>query len=154
VGVGEHVTQVVDAAPSSLAKQLPEVQRLAAGQRARPRDRLDGSRPAEHRFDQARGARNRQRRRLQPYERALGGEHRVRPPRSRRPGGDDEGERQLSRAPRGQSQEPQGQAVSPLSIVEQQRERPLVGQLDDQPPQRVHDLIAAGAGPARLPWVR
>ena len=43
-----------------------------------------------------------------------------------------------------------GQLVGPLAVVEKQSKRPIVGQLDDHPPQRVDDLIAARARPARL----
>jgi hypothetical protein len=70
--------------------------------------------------------------------------------RRRRPGGDDERQRQLTRTPRGQPQQTQGQLISPLSVVKQERKRLLIGQLDDQPPQRVHDFIAARARPARI----
>ena len=55
-----------------------------------------------------------------------------------------------TRPPRGQAQQPQRQLIRPLRVVEQQRERLLVGQLDDQPPQRVHHLVGARARPARI----
>ena len=106
--------------------------------------------PSENRFDESRGAGHRERRRLEPHERALGGQPGVPVTGSRRPGGDHERERQLTDAPSNGAQQAESQVVSPLAVVEEQRKRPIVGQLDDHPPQRVDDLIAARPRPARI----
>ena len=70
--------------------------------------------------------------------------------RSCRPGGDDQRERQLARAPCPQPQQAEGQLVGPLGIVEEQRQRSLFGQFDDQPPHRADHLVAARSGRAGL----
>ena len=67
-----------------------------------------------------------------------------------RPRGDDQRQRQLGRTPRRHAYQGECQLVGPLGVVEDERERLLVGQFHDQPPQAVHDLVAARAGAARI----
>ena len=70
------VAHRVHAAHARACSSSREIQRVAAGRaRAPARRAATDSGPAEHRLDQARGAGHRERRRLQPHERALGGQH-------------------------------------------------------------------------------
>ena len=143
--VGDHV----DADRARVVRQLGDVQRIAARRRAHLPDDADRLRRAERLLEQPGGSRQRQRRRLETQERPLGREHAVRARRRRRARGDHKRDRLLAHAPRDQPQQAQRQLIRPLRVVEKQRQRPLVGELHNQPPQRVHDLIAARAG-ARL----
>ena len=70
------VAHEVDAADAGLLGQLPEIERVATGRRPRASDDLDGFGPSENRLDESRGAGDRERRRLEPHERALGGQRR------------------------------------------------------------------------------
>jgi hypothetical protein len=131
-------------------RQLPEIERVATGCGPRACDGVDGCGPSEDRFDESRAAGHRERRRLEPHKGALGGQPGVPLTGSRRPGGDHERERQLDDAPCGCAQQTESQLVSPLAVIEEQRQRPIVGELDDEPPQCVDDLVAARARPARI----
>ena len=115
---------------AGVREQLAEIQRIAAGDRARPRDDLDRPRPAEHRLDAAARCR-----------RPTAAPARAARTPARRPGtacrvtraagraATTSASGSCSRAPRGQPQQPERQVVGPLGVVEEQRERLLVGQL-------------------------
>ena len=63
---------IVERVAAGVGEQLAEIQRVAAGRRARPRDERHRPRAPQHRLDQPRGAGDGERRRLEPHERALG----------------------------------------------------------------------------------
>jgi hypothetical protein len=91
---GQRLAQRAGATLTSLPQQLVEIQRIATGHRARPRHQPHSSRTAERRLNETSSPGRRQRRRFQPHERSLRGQHGMRMPRRGRPGGDDERQRQ------------------------------------------------------------